>query len=112
MHALDDGTLDQAQQLGMRPMIWSPLGGGRLFRGNDAQAVRVRDEMTAIAARSASAWPRWPTPGSCVIPRALTRSPAAAASKACARRSAALDMRLDAEDWYAIWVASKGHAVP
>ena len=31
MHALDDGTLDQAQRLGRRPMIWSPLGGGRLF---------------------------------------------------------------------------------
>ncbi|HKT30438.1 aldo/keto reductase, partial [Dyella sp.] len=31
MGALDDGTLDQAQQLGLRPMIWSPLAGGRLF---------------------------------------------------------------------------------
>jgi predicted oxidoreductase len=25
---------------------------------------------------------------------------------------AALHVRLDAEDWYAIWTASKGHPVP
>ena len=29
---LFDGTLDQAQRLGMRPQAWSPLGGGRLSR--------------------------------------------------------------------------------
>src|SRR5215469_740968 len=51
MAALDDGTLDQAQQLGARPMIWSPLAGGRLFTGEDQQAVRVRVEMSAIASR-------------------------------------------------------------
>ena len=51
MGALDDGTLDQAQQLGLRPMIWSPLGGGRLFNGDDEQALRVRAEMDAIATR-------------------------------------------------------------
>src|SRR5690348_16403055 len=38
--ALDDGTLDQAQQLQLRPMIWSPLGGGRLFQPEDPQALR------------------------------------------------------------------------
>lgn len=30
--ALSDGTLDQAQRLRQSPMIWSPLGGGDLFR--------------------------------------------------------------------------------
>jgi len=51
MDALDDGTLDQAQQLGLRPMIWSPLGGGRLFRDDGAQAQCVRQVMQPIAAR-------------------------------------------------------------
>ena len=31
LQALSDGTLDQCTDLGLRPMIWSPLGGGRLF---------------------------------------------------------------------------------
>jgi len=112
LDALDDGTLDQAQQLGLRPMIWSPLGGGRLFGGGDAQALRVRTEMEAIAARRgidlttlAFAWilrhPSRPHPitGSGRIERLRDAV-------------AALDVKLDAEDWYAIWTASKGHPVP
>jgi len=112
MDALDDGTLDQAQQLGLRPMIWSPLGGGRLFGGDDPQALRVRGEMEAIAARLgislstlAFAWilrhPSRPHPitGSGRIER-------------LAEAVAALSVSLEAEDWYAIWTASKGHPVP
>ena len=112
MDALDDGTLDQAQQLGLRPMIWSPLGGGRLFTGDDAQAVRVRAEMTAIAhARSISlttlafAWAlRHPS-----RPQVITGT---GRIDGLREAVAALNVELDPEDWYAIWTASKGHSVP
>lgn len=112
MDALDDGTLDQAQQLGLRPMIWSPLGGGRLFRDDDAQAQRVREAMQLIAARLsvslatlAYAWIlRHPS-----RPHPITGS---GRREGLREAVAALDVRLNAEDWYAIWVASKGHGVP
>ncbi|QLR42954.1 aldo/keto reductase family oxidoreductase [Enterobacter sp. RHBSTW-00994] len=42
-----DGTLDQLQQLRIRPMAWSCLGGGRLF--NDEAFQPLRDELTTIA---------------------------------------------------------------
>ena len=110
--ALDDGTLDQAQQLGLRPMIWSPLGGGRLFSGDDPQAVRVRETMTPIAARLgisvatlAYAW---------ILRHPSRPHPITGSGRIDGLREAvaALDLTLDAEDWYAIWTASKGHAVP
>ena len=112
LHALDDGTLDQAQALGLRPMIWSPLGGGRLFHGDDAQARRVREAMTPIAARLgislatlAYAWIlRHPS-----RPHPITGSGRIDGLREAA---AARDVMLDAEDWYAIWAAGKGHAVP
>lgn len=112
MQALDDGTLDQAQQLGLRPMIWSPLGGGRLFSGEDAQVLRVRETMNAIATRYgislatlAYAWIlRHPS-----HPHPITGS---GRLEGLRDAVAALDVRLDAEDWYAIWTASKGHPVP
>jgi len=42
-----DGTLDQLQQLRIRPMAWSCLGGGRLF--NDEAFQPLRDELTQVA---------------------------------------------------------------
>lgn len=112
MGALDDGTLDQAQQLRLRPMIWSPLAGGRLFTGDDEQARRVRAEMSAIAARHgmslttlAFAW---------VLRHPSQPYPITGTGRIEGLRDAvaALDVQLDAEDWYSIWTASKGHSVP
>lgn len=42
-----DGTLDQLQQLRIRPMAWSCLGGGRLF--NDEAFQPLRNELETIA---------------------------------------------------------------
>jgi len=42
-----DGTLDQLQQLRIRPMAWSCLGGGRLF--NDDAFQPLRDELQIVA---------------------------------------------------------------
>lgn len=41
-----DGTLDQLQQLRIRPMAWSCLGGGRLF--NDEAFQPLRDELAQV----------------------------------------------------------------
>lgn len=45
--SLLDGTLDQLQQLRIRPMAWSCLGGGRLF--NDPLYQPLRVELNNIA---------------------------------------------------------------
>lgn len=42
-----DGTLDQLQQLRIRPMAWSCLGGGRLFNDEAFQPLRKELEMVA-----------------------------------------------------------------
>jgi len=110
MDALDDGTLDQMQQLGLRPMIWSPLAGGRLFSGDIEPALRA--EMTGIAARYeislttlAMAW---------VLRHPSKPHPITGTRRIEGLRDAiaALNVRLDSQDWYAIWTASKGHPVP
>jgi len=111
LQALDDGTLDQCVDLGLRPMIWSPLGGGRLFTGTDPQAVRVRAVLGALAAQhgvSAAtivyAWilrhPSRPVP--------ITGSHRI---EALAEAVAAVSLRLSAQDWYRVWQASTGHEV-
>ena len=109
---LDDGTLDQCQQVGIRPMLWSPLGGGRLFNGQDPQAQRVRQQASRMAAELgvsiatlAYAWllrhPSRPLP--------ITGS---GRITALAEATAAEQLHLSNEQWYQLWVASRGHDVP
>jgi len=108
---LDDGTLDQAQRLRLRPMIWSPLAGGRLFRADTEAAHRVRQVMGEIGVRLgvstttlALAW--------------LMRHPSRPVPVIGSRRLSVADeamaatrLSLSAEDWYRIWRASAGREV-
>ena len=113
LEPLNDGTLDQALRLKRRPMIWSPLAGGRLLRGDEsAAAQRVRAELQAIAARLgvseaavAYAWVlRHPS-----RPHVLVGS---SRREAMQEAVGAASLRLSREDWYALWIAGAGHPVP
>lgn len=110
--ALDDGTLDQCLSLGIRPMAWSPLGGGRLFTGDDATAVRVRDALAALAAQHgvspstlAYAW---------ILRHPAGALPVTGSGRLERLREAvdALALELPAEDWYAVLEAARGAPVP
>ncbi len=112
MRALADGTLEQCVDLGMRPMIWSPLAGGRLYSSDDPQAGRVRAVLQDLAghhgttvASVAYAW---------ILRHPAKPHPVTGSGRIAALREAvsALDIRLSAEDWYRVWVASAGHGVP
>ena len=108
-----DGTLDLLQQMSTQPMAWSCLAGGRLFSNNDEQAKRVRAELDAIreeiGAQSIDqvifAWimrlPSKPLP--IIGSGKIERVEAAVQS---------LDFTLTREQWYRVWVASKGYHVP
>jgi len=109
---LHDGTLDQCVDLGLRPMIWSPLAGGRVFTAQDEAAVRLRATLAAMAAELdvsvttlVIAWvlrhPSQPIP-------ILGSRRIEVARDAMAARA----LRLDAQQWYRIWTAAAGHEVP
>lgn len=108
-----DGTLDQLQMQRVRPMAWSCLGGGSIFTGATEQAERVRAELELIRQEVGAesieqviyAWvrrlPSKPLP---IIGSGKIERVAAAVS--------ALEIELTREQWYRVWVASKGHGVP
>jgi predicted oxidoreductase len=48
---LFDETFDGLQDLRVAPMVWSPLGGGRLFTSNDTNAENLRLVIKDIADR-------------------------------------------------------------
>lgn len=112
MEPLHDGSLDQCVDLGLRPMVWSPLSGGRIFTAQDERAQRVRAELQALAQELgvspttvAIAWvlrhPSQPIP-------ILGSRRIEVARDAMAARS----LRLQPSQWYRLWTASAGRSVP
>ncbi len=49
LDAMTDGSLDQCQQQRISPMIWSCLGGGRLFSETSDHAIKLRQILTTVA---------------------------------------------------------------
>ncbi|MGF1701300.1 aldo/keto reductase family oxidoreductase [Photobacterium makurazakiensis] len=108
-----DGTLDQLQMKRIKPMAWSCLAGGDIFSGQSEQQVLVRNELEAIrdevGAKSIDqviyAWVRrLPSNPLAIIGSGKIERVQAAIE--------ALDITLTREQWYRVWVASKGHGVP
>ncbi len=110
-----DGTFDQCQQYRIRPMAWSPLGGGRIFGAEpDAQAQRIRSAAQAIISRRGQAigidqlllaWlMRHPAGILPVIGTARIERVKAAAD--------AVHLMMSQEEWFELWEAATGSEVP
>lgn len=108
---LFDETFDGLQDLGISPMIWSPLAGGRLFKTADAHGENLRAVIQGIADKLgqpfASVVFAWIMRLPCA-PIPLTGSGRIEAI-ATAVRGATIE--LDRQDWFAILRAARGHEV-
>jgi predicted oxidoreductase len=113
LDAMLDSTLDQCQRLRIAPMAWSPLGGGRLFDGEEERLVRVRTALSSVveeidgASLDQAALAFLLTHPARIVPVVgsgkIERLRAAAAADA---------MRLTRQQWFSIWRASTGADVP
>jgi len=108
-----DGSIDLCQKQGVRPMAWSPFGGGRLFHEDSAQAKRLRQTLHDVGRdlggasvdQVALAW---------VLRHPAGFVPVLGTGKASRLKKAVetLDLTLSREQWFRIWKASTGHDVP
>jgi predicted oxidoreductase len=113
MDVLHDGTVDQCLRLGLSPMAWSPLGGGRLFDADGPRAVRVREALAEVGEelggasldQAALAW---------ILRHPAHIVPILGSGKIdrLRREAASTNLTLSRQQWFAIWTASAGHAVP
>ncbi len=108
-----DGSIDLCQRLDIRPMAWSPLGGGRLFQEPSQQAERLRatltrigrDVGTALIDQVAVAW---------ILKHPVQFVPVVGTGNLARIKSvvAALDIELTPEQWFEVRHASTGQDVP
>lgn len=108
----DNGNIDYLQEKRVSPMVWSPFAGGRLFWEESDQANRVRIVLCEIAVKYqvgmdavAAAW---------LLIHPVNFSVVLGSGKIDRIKSAAkgLEIKLTREDWFKIWVASKGNDIP
>ncbi|WP_105634252.1 aldo/keto reductase [Cronobacter dublinensis] len=106
-----DGTLDLLQQLRIRPMAWSCLGGGRLF--SDERYAPLRAELQQVAEETGAETPEqvvyaW-------VMRLPSRPlPIIGSGKIERVKSAvgALSLELSRQQWFRIRKAALGYDVP
>lgn len=113
MNPMYDGTFDQCLQLGIRPMAWSPLSGGTLFDAKNPDSLRLLEKLKELALKYSDA------PPDVLIYAWLLAHPAhptiiLGTNKPERIRTSVLanNIRLQRNDWYAIWMAATGKSVP
>ncbi|GJH16020.1 aldo/keto reductase [Caballeronia novacaledonica] len=113
LQALDDDVFTALSSAAVSPMIWSALGGGRLFSETDELALLLRRELITLAEKyNASSWVS-------IVYAWIFALPCAPYLLVGSRRVESLQQALDGlritlsrEDWYAILEAARGKPVP
>ena len=108
----ENGELDQAMMLGLTPLAWSPLGGGRLVKPDSARDSAVAAELDRISAeqgvsRSVAAYGWLMAHPAGIVPIIGSQQP-----DRIAEGATALGMRWTRQDWYAVLVAARGVNLP
>ncbi|WP_285711642.1 aldo/keto reductase [Erythrobacter oryzae] len=108
----ENGELDQAMMLGLTPLAWSPLGGGRLAAPETARDKAVAAALDAVAeaqgvSRTVAAYSWLMAHPAGIIPIIGSQTPARIAEGA-----EALKVRWTRTDWYAVLVAARGERLP
>ena len=108
----ENGELDQAMRLGLAPLAWSPLGGGRLMQPETARDRAVAAELDRLGtaqgvSRSVAAYAWLMAHPAGIVP--IVGSQNAARIAEAAR---ALTISWTRQDWYAVLVAARGEKLP
>ena len=108
----ENGELDQAMMLGLRPLAWSPLAGGRLVKPESARDLAVAKELDRIAtaqgvSRSVAAYSWLMAHPAGIIPIIGSQQ-----EERIAEGAATLTVRWTRTDWYAVLVAARGERLP
>ncbi|SAK90246.1 aldo/keto reductase [Caballeronia pedi] len=109
---IEDGTLAAMKAARVTPMLWSPLGGGRLFDESDEAAARVRDVLRRVQEERGLA--SWISVAYAWGLRLPSRPVAIAGTQRIeGMRDAiqALDIELTRDEWFAVWEAARGREV-
>lgn len=104
----ENGELDQAMRLALRPLAWSPLAGGRLLQPRTERERAVAEALGAVHQDPGIAALSWllAHPAG-IVPILGTQRP-----ERIAAAGEALTVRWTRERWYEVLVAARGVPLP
>lgn len=108
----ENGELDQAMMLGLTPLAWSPLGGGRLAQPESERDRAVAAALDAVArhqgvSRTVAAYSWLMAHPAGIVPIIGSQR-----ADRIAEGVEALKVRWTRQDWYAVFVAARGEPLP
>lgn len=108
----DNGSIDLCQELNIQPMAWSPLAGGAIFNAQTHRMMTLKNVLHKISDQHNTtidvimyAW---------LLAHPVGIIPVIGTGKLERIKAAysALDIHLSRQEWFEIWVASRGESVP
>lgn len=108
----DNGELDQAIRMGLTPMAWSPLGGGRLMRPESEREHAVARAIGAVA--DARGIDRAVATYSWLMAHPAGIIPIIGSQNAgrIGEATGALNVQWTREEWYSVFTAARGSPLP
>jgi predicted oxidoreductase len=106
-----DETFDGMQDLRVAPMVWSPLGGGRLFASNETNAENLRLVIKEIADRIGKPFASVVFAWIMQLPSRPIPLTGTSRIEAIAVAVAGTTFTLSRSDWFRILRAARGHEV-
>lgn len=108
----ENGELDQAMMLGLTPLAWSPLGGGRLALPETPRDKAVAAALDAVAetqgvSRAVAAYSWLMAHPAGIVPIIGSQN-----AERIAEGARALKVRWTRADWYRVLVAARGVPLP
>jgi predicted oxidoreductase len=108
----NDGTLDLCQRRRIAPMIWGPLGGGKLFREDSEKAGRLRNELASIGQELDASMDQIALAWLLKHPARLVPILGTGKIERVESATHAEQIELTREQWFRLWVASTGERMP
>lgn len=113
LNPIYDGTFDQCQRLQIRPMAWSPIGGGKVFSMEQEEVIAIQSKGKEICKRYDNAFEldqlllAWLMKLPCGLLPVIGTTKISRLTKA----AAAINIAITNEEWYELLEVARGHEV-
>jgi len=112
LQEFENGAINLCQEVGIPPMAWSPLAGGQIFKGETHRFLTIKNVLHKIAQQFEVSIDQIMYAWLLMHPSNII--PIVGTGKIERIKAAvnAMDIDLTKQQWFELWVASKGENVP